>query len=289
MDVSFATTNYNKGDVIERSVRSLLANLPADGELIIVDGGSTDGSLETLERLQEEDDRLRVSVERSNLGRGRTLALERCRGDVVVQLLDTDREYEPSIPEMIETFRQLDSEHDDVALVTLDTLCIARPSTVERVGGLPALGRVDERILIERLFVGATPFVLPVEVSRELDTRDVSSLRGKMRKWRLSARDLMRVGFSPGAIVQWTHCRFDLVTALEMDLLTAVAFVEAKRFDPIPNLPPGPRTSDVVETWQDELPYFARRADRPVILAPEDVPGAIPEEYWVESVLPFAE
>lgn len=65
MKVSAVTVYYNRGDQVEESIRSLLDQTHEDLEIIAVDDGSTD---DTLERLQSfRDKRLRV-ISHSNRG-----------------------------------------------------------------------------------------------------------------------------------------------------------------------------------------------------------------------------
>jgi glycosyltransferase involved in cell wall biosynthesis len=164
---SFLTTNYEKADVLERSVPTMLAALPENGELIVVDGGSTDGSVSILRTLARSDDRLRIVEARSNLGEGRQIAFERARGNVLVQHVDTDRAYEPAVAKLLSVFAHLEGEYDDLVLCTLDSLYISRAAPIRRVGGWPPLGRVEERLFVERLCrSGATLRALPIRLSR---------------------------------------------------------------------------------------------------------------------------
>lgn len=57
---SIVATVLNEGEDIERLVTSLLAQQPPAAEVIVVDGGSTDGTWEKLEALQAKDARLKA-------------------------------------------------------------------------------------------------------------------------------------------------------------------------------------------------------------------------------------
>lgn len=85
---SIITPAFNGGPYLERTVRSALAQSHGDFELILVDDGSTDGSLERVARLG--DPRLRI-VRTANEGAPAAcnVALEMSRG-AYVALLDHD-------------------------------------------------------------------------------------------------------------------------------------------------------------------------------------------------------
>ena len=79
-----------------------------DYEVIFVDDGSTDGSLEVLERLSHQDPRVQVIRFRGNFGQTAALSagFAHARGDVVVAL-DADLQNDPSdIPRLVETLAE---------------------------------------------------------------------------------------------------------------------------------------------------------------------------------------
>jgi glycosyltransferase involved in cell wall biosynthesis len=282
---SFLTTNYNKADVLERSLRSMLAALPESGELIVVDGDSTDGSVEGLRALGARDDRLRVVVSPSNLGEGRQVAFERARGGICVQHLDTDREYVPALRDLLEAFEELENEYPDLVLCTLDSLYVSRPGPIREAGGWPPLGRVEERVFVERLCrSGAALRILPVSLSRELPTADTVSVQARARKWRLTARDLLRVGFPLRALLRYNHRRFPLSKALLADLFSVLGAYDGREQEPIAIEPGAPRGPEVVESWQEVLrhraSFFPDGED--AILSPTDISVEFPEEAWID-------
>lgn len=81
---------YNTQDYLEESVRSVLDQDYANLELICIDDGSTDSCPEILERISQEDQRVRV-LRQENAGQGtaRNRALEVARG-TYVYCLDSD-------------------------------------------------------------------------------------------------------------------------------------------------------------------------------------------------------
>ncbi|MCK6427141.1 MAG: glycosyltransferase family 2 protein [Burkholderiaceae bacterium] len=91
--VSIILPTYNRGDVLPRSVGSVLAQTFADWELIVVDDGSTDASVAWLESLDEP--RIRV-LQQANAGvyHARNAGLQQARGRYVT-FLDSDDEWLP--------------------------------------------------------------------------------------------------------------------------------------------------------------------------------------------------
>ena len=96
---------YNEAATIEEIIRRVLA-VPVRIQLIVVDDGSTDGTRETLQRLQREVG-FTLGTQR-NQGKGAALraGFAEVRGDIVV-IQDADLEYSPEeFPMLIELICQ---------------------------------------------------------------------------------------------------------------------------------------------------------------------------------------
>ncbi len=86
---------YNGEKFLESSVRSVIAQSYSDWELIAVDDGSTDGSIEVLSRLAAEDDRIRViSQENGGVSSARNRGISESRGSVLF-FIDCDDLFHP--------------------------------------------------------------------------------------------------------------------------------------------------------------------------------------------------
>lgn len=95
-DVSVVIASYNSKDYLESSVQSALNQEDVDLEVLIVDDGSTDGSLEFARALASQDTRIRVLQTSTNGGpaAARNRGLEAMCGDWFA-VLDSDDEMYP--------------------------------------------------------------------------------------------------------------------------------------------------------------------------------------------------
>ncbi len=82
--VTVIMTVFNEADNIERAVRSLTTQSRPPEEIVIVDGGSTDGTLAVLESLAMHEPRLRpFSRPGANISQGRNAAIAAARHELI--------------------------------------------------------------------------------------------------------------------------------------------------------------------------------------------------------------
>jgi glycosyltransferase involved in cell wall biosynthesis len=79
---------FNAGDPLRKAVYSVLAWMPKDAELITLDDGSSDGSLQLLRELAQNDRRLKVMANEVNIGVARSLnrLLDNCDSPLVARM-----------------------------------------------------------------------------------------------------------------------------------------------------------------------------------------------------------
>jgi glycosyltransferase involved in cell wall biosynthesis len=117
VDVSIVIPLLNEVDNLEllyAQLRPLLDSLGKTCEVILVDDGSTDGSYQVLQRLHEQDDRIRVVQLRRNFGQTAafTAGFDLSRGDVIITM-DGDLQNDPAdIPRLLE---KIDEGYDVVS------------------------------------------------------------------------------------------------------------------------------------------------------------------------------
>jgi glycosyltransferase involved in cell wall biosynthesis len=115
---SIAVCNYNMADTLEESLRSIADEVNPDRfEVVVVDGGSTDGSQDVLRRLEGEYDHVRAVLDRQDemdwLGGDRNVSFEESRGEYILESLDTDdRYYDGIIEDFVTIYHELEPHID---------------------------------------------------------------------------------------------------------------------------------------------------------------------------------
>jgi glycosyltransferase involved in cell wall biosynthesis len=110
MDLSIVIPMYNEAENVEATlgkVEEALASFDGAYEIIAVNDGSIDRTLEILERVQAQDEKIRVVSYSKNIGRGMALrkGFEKSSGEIVVSI-DADLSYDPHyILDLVNTLR----------------------------------------------------------------------------------------------------------------------------------------------------------------------------------------
>ena len=83
--IKVSVLTYVKNDAahIERCMRSVMAQDLPELEYLVVDGGSTDGTREIIDRLAEEDTRIRVIESEPGLGHQFNVGVKEARGEYI--------------------------------------------------------------------------------------------------------------------------------------------------------------------------------------------------------------
>lgn len=82
--ISLIATIFNERDNAPQWLESLFAQSEIPDEIVIVDGGSTDGTWEWLMARATAEPRLKVLQKKSNISQGRNVAIAHASGDVIV-------------------------------------------------------------------------------------------------------------------------------------------------------------------------------------------------------------
>lgn len=141
--------NLDMADTLATSALSLITQLPKDAELVIVDGGSTDGSVEIAENLSDEFDSVRlVKSPYKTLGEDRNYGTRIADGDIVIHQFDCDDMlYEDSVERIIERIERI--ETDSWFLIS-GTFNIA-PKEVFKSTGYGETSRAEDKELWRRI------------------------------------------------------------------------------------------------------------------------------------------
>ena len=116
--ISVVIPLYNKKATIERSLRSVLSQSYGDFEVVVVNDGSTDGSMDVVRSIL--DDRI-IIVEQENGGpsKARNTGVKHCHGDWIV-FLDADDEL---LPDALGGFAHCIAEHSEANFIACPFYC----------------------------------------------------------------------------------------------------------------------------------------------------------------------
>lgn len=139
-------------ETVERSLTSILAQIDDRFEVVVVDDGSTDGSVEILRELESQYSNLRIvtNAGNANHGEARQHAVKESRGEYVLSSLDADDEFTPCIKEFVSLYDQLEDIKEGDFLLLGYGLYIAPRSLLLDVP-YRSLGYGEDRDLYRRL------------------------------------------------------------------------------------------------------------------------------------------
>jgi glycosyltransferase involved in cell wall biosynthesis len=83
MKVSVCITVFNEVGSVAKLLESLLHQSKKPDEIVIVDGGSTDKTVEIIHHFQKKDRRIRLLVQKSSPAEGRNLSVELAKNNII--------------------------------------------------------------------------------------------------------------------------------------------------------------------------------------------------------------
>ncbi|MGA2910740.1 MAG: glycosyltransferase [Candidatus Microgenomates bacterium] len=83
MNISICITTFNEEGTIAPLLDSLMDQSKKAEQIIIVDGGSTDRTVEIIRHYQQKDSRIKLLVEKCSRAKGRNFGMEIAKGDVI--------------------------------------------------------------------------------------------------------------------------------------------------------------------------------------------------------------
>ena len=146
---SVCITYKNVATTLERSLISILSQLDDRFEVIIVDGGSTDGTGEVLERLQHKYGNLTVICRPCSRGLGRDIAYRHARGKYLIQGADGDMIFRPTLQSILDYFHTNEKFFDQYALFIPGSFLICARDIMDKAGGWPDLQVRETSIFVE--------------------------------------------------------------------------------------------------------------------------------------------
>lgn len=162
--------NYNMADTIEESLRSVLDQLTDEFEVLVVDGGSTDGSLEILSSLSDEYENLRYFVSpygcNGSRGTDRALSVTEAEGEFVLTHIDVDDKYYEVIRDFVHVFHDLDDQLETDLVLWGSHMAIARKDRLLRLGSYRNLNAGEDMDLFRRAIASETTTYLELDTAR---------------------------------------------------------------------------------------------------------------------------
>lgn len=110
---SVCVCNYNMGDTIEEALTSVIEQLNECYEVVVVDDGSSDDSVEKLEKLSLRYNMLRyIALDRASnrlLGETRNISIKEAIGEYVLLHVDADDIWKPYIQDFVSVFHNIEA------------------------------------------------------------------------------------------------------------------------------------------------------------------------------------
>lgn len=107
-----AICHLNMKETVAKSIESIIDQIDDRFEVLVIDDGSDDGSLDILKRLVEKHDALRlISLEfdrTRNLGETRNISFQESNGEYILEQLDADNRYYPGILDFVNIYHQIE-------------------------------------------------------------------------------------------------------------------------------------------------------------------------------------
>ena len=190
-------TVRNEADSIDRLLDSLLSGSRAPDEIVIADGGSTDGTLERLRARAGSESRIRVLAAPGNRSVGRNAAVRAARSDVIACTdagVDVDREW----------LDRITRPFDDAAVdVVAGFYRPAGETWFERAAGVVSAPRLEE-IDLDRFLPSTRSVAFRRAAFEKVGGFDEALWHNEDTPFALALKAAgCRFAFAPEAIVRW--------------------------------------------------------------------------------------
>ena len=113
---SICICNYNMNRTISLCIESLVKQINNEFEIVVIDDGSNDKSVETLLKLRKKYSNIRVITlkrdRRRKLGETRNVSIKAARGEYVLLHIDADDIWEPYLPAFVRIYHEVERRCD---------------------------------------------------------------------------------------------------------------------------------------------------------------------------------
>lgn len=194
---SVCITHYNNVETAEESLSSIIGQIDDRFEVVVVDQGSTDGSLKILESLEQRG-KIRLYRQKvRNRGLGRQLAFAMSKGGCIIANMDTDDVYEPRLGDLLSVY---EAKLQGLVFRAVNdqkrgAVTIAPRAFVEEIGGWPDLEYLEDRwiwgVAAERGIYRWGHFPLYARITESRDKRGFFQRGARIY---VMQRDRVRIG-----------------------------------------------------------------------------------------------
>ena len=152
---SICICNYNMADTIEKALVSVLDQVDNRFEILVIDDGSSDNSIEIMKSLQKKYNNLRViALKRDNkreLGETRNISIREAKGEYVLLHIDADDYWDPYINSFVYLFHKLEKIVKNDFLLSGNQINIGKRSFLMKYGPYRNTHRAQDRDMWHRL------------------------------------------------------------------------------------------------------------------------------------------
>ena len=152
---SICMCNYNMAPTLERSLNSILRQINENFEVVIVDDGSSDHSIDVITQLQTQHANLNlIQLERDSrrkLGLTRNVSIKAAKGKYVLTNIDCDDVYGPYIEDFTKIYHQIEDATKEDFYLKGNNINMARRDFLVSFGPYRNLFRGEDRDMWIRL------------------------------------------------------------------------------------------------------------------------------------------
>lgn len=191
-------------DTVESSIRSIYRHTDEQYEILVVDGGSEDGSLEILRDLEDELERLRIIVnDTGELSDDRNVGVTEAIGSHVLLQMDTDDVYGKGIRDFVKIYDSIYQVREEPFYLKGNNINIGKRDFLLEYGPYrPGLNRGEDHDLWRRLFASEDIIWLEHQAISESIGYDQSMLDRARERVDRFRTDLI-TGVEPVSIAKW--------------------------------------------------------------------------------------
>ncbi|QRV13992.1 glycosyltransferase [Haloterrigena salifodinae] len=197
LEFTVCLCTYNNGDTIDEFFESVVKQLDDLYEIVVVDGGSSDGTREYLEAQQEKIAvPMKILEQRgTGLGRARQQCVENAEGTYLLEQVDADMIYADCFEPLFSFYLERVEDEGPFQLLT-NGLRVTPHHLHEEFGGWrPYPHGFQENELTRRFFRHGRLRLMDVKVAKHVDTDyDFSTA---VRRFLYNYREKFRSGLSP--------------------------------------------------------------------------------------------